>query len=113
MTSHRYSPLSVCLCQPALVSALTHSPGQTTKKPVCRDAASPLERRHYISVHATYASSLVEGGNDSSCSSKSNVPPCVKHAVARRKPLEFAHSLVLKERGRRRRRANITIVLLL
>ena len=41
-------------------------------------------------------------------------PPCVKHGVARRKPLEFAHSLVLKERGRlRRRRANITIVLLL
>ena len=77
----------------------------------------------YSTIYYLYAYILrspdEEGGNDSSYFNYTQLqaaPPCVKHGVARRrrKPLEFAHSLVLKERGRRRRRrANITIVLLL
>ena len=77
----------------------------------------------YSTIYYLYAYILgspdEEGGNDSSYFNyiqlQAAAPPCVKHGVvARRKPLEFAHSLVLKERGRlRRRRANITIVLLL
>ena len=66
----------------------------------------------YSTIYYLYAYILgspdEEGGNDSSYFNyiqlQAAAPPCVKHGVAarrRRKPLEFAHSLVLKERGRR------------